>query len=85
MQRVRRARGQRYTLGEAWRTIPHIYRSPLVCFLIGVGLTLLLPSVWNSPWAIWVGVGATVFLIIFGAVVGQALDVRDNLRDFGKH
>lgn len=84
-QRERKARSKRYTLGEAWRTIPHIYRSPLIGFLIGVCITLLLPFVWNSSWAFWVGLIATVLLIIIGLVVGQALDVREDLKDFSKH
>jgi hypothetical protein len=84
-QKEARARNKRYTLGEAWRTIPHVYRSPLIGVLTGLCITILLPYIWNSKWALGVGVGATVLLIITGVVIGQALDVRDNLRDFSKH
>lgn len=81
----RRARTKKYTFGEAWRTIPNVYRSPLIGFLLGVGVIILLPYFWTSPWAFWVGVGIMVILIIFGVVVGQALDLRENLKDSIKH
>lgn len=84
-RRESRSRSKRYTLGEAWKTIPYIYRSPLIGLLIGVCITILLPLVWESIWAFWSGVIATVFLIIIGVVIGQALDVRDDLNDFSKH
>ena len=84
-QRERKARIQRYTLGEAWRTIPLIYRSPLIGFLIGVCITFFLPFVWNSSWAFWVGVIATVLLVIIGLTIGQTMGIRENLKDFIKH
>ncbi len=85
VRKENKARGQRYTLKEAWNTIPNIYHSPFICFLIGFMVVIFLPRFWDSVWAFWVGVGATVFLVILGAVIGQAQDVRDNLRDFSKH
>ena len=84
-QRERKARSKRDTLGEAWRTVPHIYRSPLIGFLIGMCITFFVPFVWDSPWAVWVGVIATVFLVIFGLITGHAFDLRDDLKDFMKH
>ena len=84
-RRERQARGQHYTLGEAWRTIPHVYRSPLIGFVVGVFITFFLPYAWNSSWAVIVGGIATLLLVIAGVVIGQALDLRDNLRDFNKH
>ncbi len=85
MQRESKERSKRYTLGDAWRTIPHVYRNPLIGFLIGTGITFLLPVVWDSPWAVGVGVIATVIFAVAGAIIGQAMDIRDNLRDFSKH
>jgi hypothetical protein len=84
-QRERKAQGKRETLGEAWRVVPHVYRSPLTGLLIGVCITILLPYVWDSRWAVWIGVIATVVMIILGLVIGQSLDLRDDLRDFNKH
>ncbi len=80
-----KVRKQRYTLGDVWRTIPHVYRSPFISLLIGLALLTILPLLWKSTWAFWAGVAATVFLLILGVVIGQALDVRDNLKDYSKH
>ncbi len=85
LRKESKVRSQRYTLGEAWRTIPHVYRSPLISLLIGLCILIILPLLWQSTWAFWVGVIATLFLIIRGVVIGQALDLRDNLRDYSKH
>jgi uncharacterized membrane protein len=84
-QKERKARSKKYTLGEAWRTIPHVYRSPLIGFLVGMGIIIALPMFWLSSWAVWVGVIATVVLIVLGIVIGQALDLRDNIKDSLRH
>jgi hypothetical protein len=85
LRKESKARSKRYTLREAWQTIPHVYRSPLIGSVLGICIIVFLPLIWNSVWAFWTGVFATVFLIILGVLVGQALDVRDNLRDYSKH
>ena len=84
-RQVRKKAGERYTLGEAWRTIPNAYRASFICLLVGLCLILFLPQVWHSPWAFWAAVGATVFLVAFGLFTGKALDLRDDLRDVSRH
>lgn len=84
-QKERKVRGKRYTLGEAWNTIPHIYRSPFIGLLLGLIVTVALPIVWKSPWAFWVGLGATGFFILIGLMTGRAQDIRDNLKDAIRH
>jgi hypothetical protein len=84
-QKERKARGKRYTLGEAWRTIPHVYRSPFIGLLLGVVAMFVIPAVWDSPWSFWIAVGATVFFVFLGIFTGSAQDTRDNLRDSIKH
>lgn len=81
----RKARSERYTLSEAWRTLPHVVRDPLISLVFGVCLTIVLPLLWESKWAFWTGAAATVILIIVGLVIGQAQDVHDDLKDFSKH
>jgi len=83
--RERTERKKAYTLSMAWQTLPHVYRSPIVFLLIGLGITIVLQFVWISPWALLAGLLLTVFLVIFGAITGHALDLRDDLRDFNKH
>ena len=84
-QKARRASGKKISLGEEWRTIPNLYRSPLIGFFLGVGVTIVLPMFWKSTWAFWAGVGVTVLLIVLGAMLGNALDIRDRLKDSLKH
>jgi hypothetical protein len=81
----RKERGKRYTLGEAWRTIPHIYRSPFIGLLLGLVAMFVIPAMWDSPWAFWAAVGATVLFIFIGMLIGRAQDVRDILNDSIKH
>jgi hypothetical protein len=52
-RQVRKKAGERYTLGEAWRTIPNVYRASFICLFVGLCLILFLPQVWHSPWAFW--------------------------------
>lgn len=80
-QNAKRASGKKLSLTEEWRTIPNVIRSPLIGFFLGAGATILLPMFWESTWAFWVGAGATVLLIAFGALLGNALDSRDRLKD----
>jgi len=84
-QKERKASKKRYTLGEAWRTIPNIYRSPFIGLVIGLVVMLVLPYLWDSKWAFWVGLGATVFAVMIGLLAGRAQDIRDELRDAIKH
>lgn len=84
-QKERKARKKRYTLGEAWRTIPHIYRSPFIGLVMGLAVMFILPILWNSEWAFWVGLGVTVFAVMLGLMAGRAQDIRDELRDSIKH
>jgi hypothetical protein len=84
-QKERKARRKHYTLGEAWRTIPHVYRSPFIGLLLGVAAMVVIPAVWDSPWSFWIAAGMTVFFVFLGIVTGSAQDIRDNLRDSIKH
>jgi hypothetical protein len=76
-KRMRKA----FSLKEAWNDIPHIIKSPLYGLLIGVIVTAVLPNVWESPYAVITGTGATILFIIFGVIVGNTLDLRDDIRD----
>lgn len=84
-QKAKRASGKKLSLGEEWRMIPNIIRSPLIGLLIGIVVIIVLPMVWVSQWAFWAGICVTVLLIVIGAMIGNALDIRDRLRDSIKH
>ena len=83
--RERKERGKKYTLLQAWQALPHVYTTPLIIFFIGLVATIVLTLFWNSLWAIAAGMGATIFVSLVGIFIGQAMDLRDNLRDFSKH
>ena len=82
-QRERRS-AKPYTLGQAWAVIPNIWKVPFYALLLGLLVLLVLTSLWLSLWAWVVGGAATLFFIIIGVLVGQALDLRDRLRDYSK-
>jgi hypothetical protein len=84
-RKERKARGKGLTLKEAWEDVPQRMRGLAIGLLVGTILIFFLPSVWDSPWAIWVGVIAAVILVVLGVVIGNSLDLRDDLRDFMKH
>ena len=84
-QKERKARSKRYSLSEAWRTIPHIYRSPFIGLLLGLLVLFILPSLWDSSWAFWTGLGITFFFILVGVLTGRAQDVQENLKDALRH
>jgi hypothetical protein len=84
-KKARKASGKKLSLKEEWRTIPNVIRTPFVGLLIGLGVIIFLPMVWDSPWAFWGGVIVTVLLISIGVMVGSALDIRERLKDSLKH
>ena len=69
------------SLAEEWRALPHIVKAPLYGLLLGILVIAVLPMVWISQWSWIASALATVFFIIFGVVAGNALDIRDRIRD----
>ncbi len=70
-----------FKLSEAWADIPKIIRMPFYGLILGVAVTFILPILWNSPFALWAGLLAMVLLIVFGVILGNALDIRDRIKD----
>jgi multidrug efflux pump subunit AcrB len=70
-----------FKLTGAWKDLPHIIRTPFYAFLLGIAIIFALPTLWDSPYAIWVALLITVILILFGVIVGNSLDLRDDIRD----
>lgn len=70
-----------FKLTDAWRDLPHVIRTPFYALLLGIALVLILPKLWNSHYAFWVGVLGTVIFILFGIVLGNSLDLRDSIKD----
>ncbi|MBN1319007.1 MAG: DUF3784 domain-containing protein [Anaerolineales bacterium] len=72
------------TLSEMIRGIPHQWQGVFLGIIIGAIVLLILPLLWESRWAETIGILAIVIFAVFGFAYGQALDVRDELRDFKK-
>ncbi|MDP1546939.1 MAG: hypothetical protein Q8L87_13040 [Anaerolineales bacterium] len=70
-----------FSLVKAWGDIPHIIKVPFYGLLLGIAITILLPSLWVSPYATIAGAGMTLILIVFGLTLGNALDTRDKIKD----
>lgn len=84
-QKERKVRSKHYTLGQAWRTIPNVYRSPFIALLLGLVVLFVLPLFWDSSWSFWVGLGVTVFFVLIGFLLGRAQDIREELKDAIRH
>lgn len=65
----------------AWKDIPHVIRTPFYGLILGLAVIFILPEVWDSPLAFWVAVFATLIFVVFGLVLGNSLDLRDNIKD----
>ncbi|MBI5353760.1 MAG: hypothetical protein HZB50_14045 [Chloroflexi bacterium] len=70
-----------FSLKKAWSDLPHVIRSPFYGLILGVIVIVVLPNVWNSPYAVLAGAGATLLFVVFGAVMGNSLDLRDDIKD----
>jgi hypothetical protein len=69
-----------FSFRKAWSEIPHSIRIPFFGLIVGVLVIVLLPNFWVSPYAIFTGLGITILLMIFGFVVGNSLDLRDDIK-----
>ncbi len=70
-----------FSMSKAWKDIPHIIKTPFYGLILGVVLIFVLPILWVSPFAIYAALGATLLFIIFGAIMGSSLDLRDNIKN----
>ena len=70
-----------FSLAGAWKDIPHVIKSPFYGLVAGVLLLVILPRVWENPNATLVAGVATAIFVVFGLTLGNALDIRDEMRD----
>jgi hypothetical protein len=83
MRQVARRRGRKQkkvTFGEMVRDLPHKWRDLFLGIVIGMVIWIVLDAVADGVWVDPVGLLAILFLAILGYVLGQAFDVRDDLR-----
>jgi hypothetical protein len=65
---------------EDWRMVPYVVKAPLFMLLLGIVGTVVLVRLWDWQYAVYVGIGAALALAIFGAVLGNALDLREDIK-----
>jgi hypothetical protein len=70
-----------FSFGKEWGAVPHIIKVPLYCLILGVIIMAVLPILWNSPYALYIGAGITVILIIAGVASGIVMDYNDKIED----
>jgi len=76
-----RKRDKSYSLGRMWSDIPHVWRYSFYGLLLGVLVLLVLPLFWSSSWVLPCSIAAILVLTIFGGVVGNAVDSREEIKD----
>ncbi len=72
---------QKLTLKSMWSDLPHIIKSAFIGLVLGVLVLIFLPQFWASPYAVYVSVFCLILFLIVGVLIGNALDLRDNIRD----
>jgi hypothetical protein len=65
---------------KEWADFPHIVKIPVYCLILGIIIMVVLRILWNSPYAIYIGAGVMVFIILLGAIAGNILDYRDKIK-----
>ena len=70
-----------FSMSKAWKDIPHVVKIPFYALILGVIVVFVLPTFWNSPYAVYAGAGITLVMIIFGVILGNSLDMRDEIKD----
>ena len=76
-----RNRDKSYSLGKLWRDIPLVLRYAIGGFLLGVLISLILPSFWDSPWVKTVSIIIVIALTAFSGIVGNAVAAREKVKD----
>lgn len=69
---------------QMWDTIPHIWRGMIYAVILGIVAFVVVPLFWNSPLTVPVIVVGTLVAVAMGAVIGNALDTRDNIKDISR-
>jgi len=80
----RRRLEKRESFSSIFTDVPHKWQGVVVGVLIGAIISILLSLLVHAAWTDVIGVALIVVFAIIGFYFGQALDVRDELRDLTK-
>jgi len=75
-----RKRDKSISLMEFWTAIPQAVRSGFFGFLVGVALFKVVTGLWVSPLAMPVMVVVVIASTLIGVVIGNAIELRDNIK-----
>lgn len=75
-----RTRDKSYSIGRMWGDIPHVWKGFFYGLLLGTLVLLVFPFIWASHLIIPISLIVIVFLSIFGALVGRAVDARAEIK-----
>jgi hypothetical protein len=75
---------RRITLKSIWVLISNVWRGIIFSAILGLIGVSIVPQYWDSKWAIPAVIGGTVIVMLLSAIIGNALDVRNNLRELTK-
>ncbi len=68
------------SLTEDWKNVPYVIKLPLYALLGGVVGSVILSAMWSWAYAVYAGIGVTILIAIFAAVLGNALDLRNDIK-----
>ncbi len=68
------------SLAEDWRNIPYVVKIPLFAIALGIVGAIVLVRLWSWEYAVYAGIGATLGIALFGAVLGNAVDLREDIK-----
>jgi hypothetical protein len=68
------------SLKEDWRKVSYTVKLPFFALIPGVIGTIILTSLWDSQYSTYIGTGLTIGFIIFAAVLGNAIDLREDIK-----
>jgi hypothetical protein len=72
---------KRFSFSKAWSDIPNMIKYPFYALLIGLIIILILPILWISQYAFITSLAVTAIMIIFGLILGNSIDLRDEIKD----
>ena len=76
-----RERDKSYSLGRIWGDIPHVWKGGFYGLVLGTLVMLVLPIFWTSSWTFIVSIAAIVIFTMFGAIIGNAVDTREEIKN----
>jgi len=71
---------KRFSLVEEWMAVPHAIKNLLYCIILGIIVTIALPMILDTPYALYIGAGMAVIIIIVGTIAGYIMDYNDEIK-----